>query len=76
LIQVPFLNLIANLQERAGQVMIRIGGNTQDSAVFVDQLDNGRAIAKEKTSLTQTVRETSIYLSLFKLTGLFCYLRL
>lgn len=56
LIQVPFLNLMTNLQERAGQVMIRIGGNTQDSAVFVDQLDNGRAIAKEKTSLTQTVR--------------------
>jgi len=46
---------MANLQERAGKVMIRIGGNTQDFAVSVDQLDNGRAIAKEKTSLTQTV---------------------
>ncbi|KAJ7897684.1 glycoside hydrolase family 79 protein [Mycena olivaceomarginata] len=29
LIQVPFLNLIANIQQRAGSVMIRVGGNTQ-----------------------------------------------
>lgn len=67
LIQVPFLNLMANLQERAGRVMIRIGGNTQDIAVLVDQLDNGRAIAKEKTGLTQMVRWISICLSLFKI---------
>ncbi|KAF5347313.1 hypothetical protein D9756_009931 [Leucocoprinus leucothites] len=53
-IQVPFLNLMANLQERAGHVLIRIGGNTQEYAVMVDHLDNGRAIAKEKASLTQT----------------------
>ncbi|KXN83267.1 hypothetical protein AN958_01638 [Leucoagaricus sp. SymC.cos] len=53
-IQVPFLNLMANLQERAGHVLIRLGGNTQEYAVMVDHLDNGRAIAKEKASLTQT----------------------
>jgi len=58
---------MANLQERAGRVMIRIGGNTQDIAVLVDQLDNGRAIAKEKTGLTQMVRWISICLSLFKI---------
>ncbi|EKM76173.1 hypothetical protein AGABI1DRAFT_115938 [Agaricus bisporus var. burnettii JB137-S8] len=53
-LQVPFLNLISNLQERAGHVLIRLGGNTQEYAVMVDQLENGRAIAKEKASLTQT----------------------
>lgn len=35
-IGVPFLNLIANLQERAGGVYIRIGGNTQEFAVMVE----------------------------------------
>lgn len=54
-IQVPFLNLMANLQERAGHVLVRLGGNTQEYAVMVDELENGRAIAKEKASLTQTV---------------------
>ncbi|KAJ3569540.1 hypothetical protein NP233_g4984 [Leucocoprinus birnbaumii] len=53
-IQVPFLNLMANLQERAGHVLIRIGGNTQEYAVMVNELDNGKAIAKQKASLTQT----------------------
>jgi hypothetical protein len=55
-IQVPFLNLMANLQERAGHVLIRLGGNTQEYAAMVDHLDNGRAIAKEQANLTQTVR--------------------
>lgn len=62
-IQVPFLNLIANLEERAGHVLIRLGGNTQEYAVMVDQLDGGKAIAKQKASLTQTVRD--ILLSFF-----------
>ncbi|KAF9051566.1 glycoside hydrolase family 79 protein [Panaeolus papilionaceus] len=33
---VPFLNLLANLQERAGGVNVRIGGNTQEFAVMVE----------------------------------------
>jgi hypothetical protein len=66
-IQVPFLNLIANLQERAGHVLIRLGGNTQEYAVMVDQLDGGRAITKEKAGHTQTARDTllSFFLSVF-----------
>ncbi|KAJ6595642.1 hypothetical protein DFH09DRAFT_144191 [Mycena vulgaris] len=47
-IQVPFLNLMANIQERAGAVHVRIGGNTQEYAYYVDTLDDGRAISKEK----------------------------
>lgn len=46
---------MANLQERAGHVLIRLGGNTQEYAVMVDHLDNGRAMAKEQASLVQTV---------------------
>ncbi|KAG9217951.1 glycoside hydrolase family 79 protein [Pleurotus ostreatus PC15] len=47
-IAVPLLNLLGNLQHRAGSVRIRCGGNTQELARFTDQLDNGAAIAKEK----------------------------
>jgi hypothetical protein len=28
-IQVPFLNLMANIQQRAGSVRVRVGGNSQ-----------------------------------------------
>lgn len=33
-VQVPFLNLMSSLAERAGEVHIRIGGNTQDYGKF------------------------------------------
>ncbi|KAF7344500.1 hypothetical protein MSAN_01931900 [Mycena sanguinolenta] len=47
-IQVPFLNLMANIQERAGAVYMRIGGNTQEFAFYVDSLPEDRAISKQK----------------------------
>ncbi|KAF5376627.1 hypothetical protein D9615_007857 [Tricholomella constricta] len=56
-IQVPFLNLMANLQQRAGRVFIRMGGNTQETAVLVDRTPNGRMLEKNNTGLinpTQT----------------------
>ncbi|KAK0200670.1 hypothetical protein DFS33DRAFT_1266366 [Desarmillaria ectypa] len=46
-IQVPFLNLMANLEKRGGKVNVRIGGNTQETAVLVDSLDGGRMIHKD-----------------------------
>ena len=45
-IQVPFLNLMSTLASRAGEVHIRVGGNTQDYATLVDFLDQGRVIEK------------------------------
>ncbi|RDB24343.1 Beta-glucuronidase [Hypsizygus marmoreus] len=48
-IQVPFLNLMAQIQQRAGSVHIRMGGNTQDFAVLVDNVDGGHATTKEKS---------------------------
>ncbi|KAF7358218.1 Glyco-hydro-79C domain-containing protein [Mycena venus] len=55
-IQVPFLNLMANIVQRAGSVMVRVGGNTQESAKLVDTLPNGRVLAKNLTGVTGTTQ--------------------
>ena len=49
-IQVPFLNLMSNIVQRAGAVHVRTGGNTQDYAFYVDQIPNsyGMCIGKMK----------------------------
>lgn len=54
-INVPFLNLLANIVERAGRIHIRLGGNTQETASLVDHLDGGHVIEKDKTNTTGTV---------------------
>ncbi|KAJ8585043.1 glycoside hydrolase family 79 protein [Rhizopogon salebrosus TDB-379] len=46
-LQVPFLNLMALLRERAGEVRIRVGGNTQETAVLVDSLPGGVMMTKQ-----------------------------
>ncbi|KAG7447455.1 glycoside hydrolase family 79 protein [Guyanagaster necrorhizus] len=51
-IQVPFLNLMANLQQRAGGVYVRVGGNTQETAVHVDSLPDGKMIQKDNQNTT------------------------
>ncbi|KAG6870545.1 hypothetical protein C0992_013076, partial [Termitomyces sp. T32_za158] len=48
-LQVPFLNLLGLIQQRAGGTHIRIGGNTQDFAYRVDHIDNGHATQKDQT---------------------------
>lgn len=55
LIQVPFLNLMSNLVERSGGVLIRIGGNTQEFATMVSSLEDGKTFDKEDSGSTQTV---------------------
>lgn len=47
LLQVPFLNLMANIKERVGWVQVRVGGNTQESAELVQSLPNGSTLAKD-----------------------------
>ena len=37
---------MANIQQRAGHVKVRIGGNTQETAVLVDSTPDGRIIEK------------------------------
>ncbi|KAI0772364.1 hypothetical protein BD413DRAFT_612530 [Trametes elegans] len=48
-IQVPFLNLLANVAERAGRVRVRVGGNTQETATLVDSLRDNAIIEKDKS---------------------------
>ena len=43
---VPFLNLMSNLEERAGGVAIRLGGNTQEYSSMVDSLLKGATFSK------------------------------
>ncbi|PFH50113.1 glycoside hydrolase family 79 protein [Amanita thiersii Skay4041] len=52
LIQVPFLNLMANLQRRSGRINIRVGGNTQETAVLVNQTKSGRMLEKDLDGVT------------------------
>ena len=54
-IQVPFLNLMGNIKQRAGGVTIRVGGNTQETASLVDSLPDGKAITKDKGAATNPV---------------------
>ncbi|KAF7360487.1 hypothetical protein MVEN_00779400 [Mycena venus] len=54
-VQVPLLNLLANIQERAGAVHVRIGGNTQEFAYYVPTLPENRAISKEKADTNNPV---------------------
>ncbi|KAI0052506.1 glycoside hydrolase family 79 protein [Auriscalpium vulgare] len=52
LINVPFLNLMANVKERAGWVQVRVGGNTQENAELVaaGTLPNNSILAKDYSS--------------------------
>lgn len=58
LIQVPFLNLMANLVERAGTVFIRVGGNTQETASLVDSIPDGKDLTKDYSKTTNPVSIT------------------
>ncbi|KAF8995398.1 glycoside hydrolase family 79 protein [Cyathus striatus] len=59
-LQVPFLNLMANLVERSGGVMVRVGGNTQERATLVDSISDGRVISKETLDPTRTTRTPGV----------------
>jgi hypothetical protein len=58
LLQVPFLNLMANIAARAGSVMIRVGGNSQESAQLAADgtIPDGRVIIKNLTGVTGTTQ--------------------
>jgi len=48
-INVPFLNFVSLITERAGEMIIRVGGNTQDYATLVDETPDGRMLGKVST---------------------------
>ncbi|KAH8833938.1 glycoside hydrolase family 79 protein [Flagelloscypha sp. PMI_526] len=51
LLQVPFLNLMQNIVQRAGAVHVRVGGNTQDFATLIPTLGDGTILYKDKSAL-------------------------
>ncbi|KAH9061953.1 hypothetical protein EDB87DRAFT_1716698 [Lactarius vividus] len=53
-LQVPFLNLMANLVERVGWVQIRVGGNSQENAELVENLPNGAMFAKDTNNTSNS----------------------
>ncbi|KAJ6529066.1 glycoside hydrolase family 79 protein [Mycena vulgaris] len=57
-IQVPFLNLMANIQQRAGSVRVRVGGNSQESAALVlaSEIPDGKILQKNLTGVTGTTQ--------------------
>jgi hypothetical protein len=52
---VPFLNLMANIKDRAGALHIRVGGNTQETATMVDSLPNGEILSKDNDDTNNPV---------------------
>ena len=46
---------MANLVARSGRVNIRVGGNTQETAVMVQNTTNGQLLEKDKTNTLGTV---------------------
>ncbi|KAJ7742690.1 glycoside hydrolase family 79 protein [Mycena maculata] len=59
-IQVPLLNLLANIQERAGAVHVRVGGNTQEYAYYVPTLPEERAISKESADTNNPTQTPAV----------------
>ena len=55
-----FLNLMGTLVQRAGRALVRVGGNSQETAAIVPEgLPNGTAIFKtEKVGIALTPRGT------------------
>ncbi|EAU81861.2 hypothetical protein CC1G_06072 [Coprinopsis cinerea okayama7 len=51
-LMVPFLNLMSNLIRRGGSVRVRVGGNTQETAVLVPSLPDGRILSKDEDGLS------------------------
>lgn len=46
---------MANLQQRSGKVHVRVGGNTQETAVLVDSLPDGKILQKDISQASNPV---------------------
>jgi hypothetical protein len=59
-INVPFLNLMANLVRRSGRVNIRVGGNTQETATMVQNTTDGKLLEKDYNNTLGTTNSPPI----------------
>ncbi|KAI0791078.1 glycoside hydrolase family 79 protein [Abortiporus biennis] len=62
-LQVPFLNLMSLMSQRGGNVRIRVGGNTQETAVIVDQLADGAMLEKDKSQSSNPTDTPTMYIT-------------
>jgi len=68
-LQVPFLNLMANIQQRVGRVNVRVGGNTQETAVLVSQTPDGKILEKDTINTSNPVSPPSFPFPFFAYGG-------
>ena len=54
-LHVPFLNFMSIIADKAGEVHVRVGGNTQDTAYMVDELPDGRFLEKNQEDASNPV---------------------
>ena len=52
---------MANIQQRSGGVVVRVGGNTQETASLVESTPDGRILEKDLKGSTNPVRLTYIF---------------
>ena len=66
-LQVPFLNLMSNIQQRAGRVDIRLGGGIVDFASLVDDLgsDQTEAVLFGTADIVSAPAPISIFFKVF-----------
>jgi hypothetical protein len=74
-LKVPILNLLSNVAERAGHVNIRVGGNTQDTAVFVSSIADGHAIEKQQGVTNNPASGIEVLRSIMTIMSLFLSLK-
>ena len=55
-LNVPFLNLMALMVEKAGAVHVRVGGNTQETAFIVDNFPDNKILEKISEDPNNPVR--------------------
>jgi hypothetical protein len=60
LLAVPFMNLLSNVAQRGGAVHVRVGGNTQEKAVVVPSLADGKILEKDYSAVSGTVSSFKI----------------
>jgi hypothetical protein len=60
---------MANIQQRAGAVTIRVGGNSQEAAVLVNQTSDGQILKKDLLSIANLFFFNQLYF----LAHLSCY---
>ena len=53
---------MGNIQQRAGGVIIRVGGNSQETAVLVDQTSDGLVLEKDLSSTFNPVRISILHI--------------